>query len=65
MLLAICLGPEALIIPLLVLLLLAGGVFALLLFAVTALVKWAQARRDRKDAEDSSEPLPAAAPGSV
>ena len=65
MLLAICLGPEALIIPLLVLLLLAGGGVALLVFAVTALFKWADARQKRKAAEDSSEPLPAASPGSV
>ena len=54
--LAMCLGPEALIFPLLLLLLLAAGGATLFVFAFVALVRWADARQKRMAAEDSLEP---------
>jgi len=53
--LAVCLGPEALIVPLLLLFILMAGGLALLVFALRALYRWADARQRRLAAEDSPE----------
>ena len=63
--LAMCLGPEALIFPLLLLLLLAAGGVTLFVFAFVAFVRWADARQKRLAAEDSLEPPLVANAGSM
>ena len=63
--LAMCLGPEALIFPLLLLLFLAAGCITLFVFVMRALVRWADARQKRLAAEDSLEPPLVASAGSM
>jgi uncharacterized membrane protein len=60
MLLAVCLGPEMLIVPLLLLAVLGAGCLTLLVLAARALYGWADARQKRLAAEGSHAPTPGA-----
>ena len=58
--LAMCLGPEMLILPLLLLNVLGAACLTLLVLAARSLFRWADARQRRLAAEDSPAPTPGA-----